>query len=142
MTFLNCKCEIVSCGQYSCPPDCKREIHINCACPKEKKIPLIEIAFIKGQRDKTGFVGPHQMGLPDFPEHHRQVKQQTRQEAETRRDSQFKEKSEASYQQGKLPDAVEGLYNDDNDVVPAEPICLRCPVLPGQKARVQYFRFK
>ena len=32
------------------------------------KITVKELAFLKGQRDKTGSIGPHQNGLPDIPE--------------------------------------------------------------------------
>ena len=77
--ILNCKCEIVMCANYGCPSDCTKEAHTSCMCPKEKKIPVKDLAFIKGQRDNTGSIGPHQMGLPDLPEHNRQVRHQERQ---------------------------------------------------------------
>ena len=52
-----------------------------------------ELAFIRGQRDKTGSFGPHQIGLPDVPEHNRQVKKQKREEDEKRRLAEYKQKS-------------------------------------------------
>jgi len=36
-----------------------------------------ELAFLKGQRDKTGSIGPHQIGLPDIPEN-KKLLQRTR----------------------------------------------------------------
>jgi len=36
---------------------------------------MTELAFIKGQREKTSSIGPHQIDLLDLPEHNRQVKQ-------------------------------------------------------------------
>ena len=35
-----------------------------------------ELAFIKGLRDKTGYVGPHQMGLTDIHENKKLLKRQ------------------------------------------------------------------
>jgi len=54
------------------------------------KIPVTELAFIRGQRDKTGSIGLHQIGLPDLPEHSRHVKRQKRQEDEKRRIAEYK----------------------------------------------------
>jgi len=38
------------------------------------KIPVKELAFIKGHRNKTGSIGPHQIDLPDIPENKRLMK--------------------------------------------------------------------
>jgi len=51
-----------------------------CDCSREKKIPMIELAFIKGQREKVGSIGPHQIGPVDLPENRRQLLQNERQE--------------------------------------------------------------
>ena len=60
---------------YPADAGCRKEAHINCACmPQEMKIPMTELAFIKGQREKTSSIGPHQIDLLDLPEHSRQVK--------------------------------------------------------------------
>lgn len=53
----------------------------------------MELAFIKGQRDKTGSIGPHQIGLPDLPDHNREVKKQKWQEGERRRLAECKQRS-------------------------------------------------
>src|SRR6218665_1732188 len=89
--ILNCKCEMFVCSEFGCFGDagCSKGAHINCTCPKEMKIP--ELAFIKGQREKTGSIGPHQIG-PNLPEHNRQVKKRKRQEDERRRHTEYKQK--------------------------------------------------
>eukprot|EP00919_Chromeraceae_sp_WS-2016_P011902 GHVR01027830.1.p1 GENE.GHVR01027830.1~~GHVR01027830.1.p1 ORF type:complete len:164 (+),score=39.48 GHVR01027830.1:141-632(+) len=38
-----------------------------------------DLAYIKGQKEKIGSKGPHQMGAPDLPEHERQVRTLERQ---------------------------------------------------------------
>jgi len=43
-------------------------------------ISVKEFAFIKGQRDKIGSIGPHQIGLPDIPEKKKLLKRQKREE--------------------------------------------------------------
>ena len=81
--ILNCKCKIFICSEFGCPAGCKKEAHIYCTCPKEMKIPVKELAFIKGQRDKTGSIRPRQIGLQDipaFPENKRLLKRQKREE--------------------------------------------------------------
>ena len=32
--ILSCKCQILSCSDFGCLPDCSLEAHINCSCPK------------------------------------------------------------------------------------------------------------
>lgn len=93
LDILNCKCKIFLCSEFGCPADadCKKEAHINCTCPKDMKIPVKELAFIKGQRDKIGSIGPHQIGLPDVPEHKRQIKKRKRQDDERRKLSKHKQ---------------------------------------------------
>ena len=112
--ILNCKCKIVLCSEFGCLADaaCKKESHINCTCPKEMKIPVKELAFIRGQRDKTGSFGPHQIGLPDVPEHNRQVKKQKREEDEKRRLAEYKQKSK---QDVSIPSNKIILSDDEND---------------------------
>lgn len=94
--ILNCKCDIFLCSDFDCP-GCKREAHINCMCSKKMKIPVNELAFIKGQRDKVGSFGPHQIGLPDLPEHNRLVKKQKRQEDQRKRSAKHKLVNDISF---------------------------------------------
>ena len=80
--ILTCKCVIVSCLENGCLPGCTQEAHITCTCPKDMKIPVKDIAFIKGQREKVGSKGPHQMATKDIPEHNRQVRAMERKKKE------------------------------------------------------------
>ena len=72
------------------------QAHINCSCSREKKIPVKELAYIKGQKEKVGSKGPHQMGGPDLPEHKRQVKKLERQGMEKKGEERRRSKGESS----------------------------------------------
>ena len=45
-----------------------------CNCEREVKIPQIELAFVKAQREKVGSAGSMQIGGSDIPESKRQEK--------------------------------------------------------------------
>ncbi|KAG7163879.1 hypothetical protein Hamer_G030375, partial [Homarus americanus] len=53
--ILTCKCSIQLCSESNCSHSGKREnnSHIDCGCPREKKIPVLELEFIKAQRTKA-----------------------------------------------------------------------------------------
>ncbi|KAI4831651.1 hypothetical protein KUCAC02_001187 [Chaenocephalus aceratus] len=70
--MLTCKCQISSCERGGCD-GCVIQDNINCSCSGEKRIPLKDITYIKGQKEKVGSKGPHQMGAPNLQEHKRQV---------------------------------------------------------------------
>ena len=72
MNIPTCKCDIKSCTDVGCSSTCVSGIHIFCDCSREKKIPVIELAFMKGQREKFGSIGLHQIGPVDLPETRRQ----------------------------------------------------------------------
>ncbi|KAI4806672.1 hypothetical protein KUCAC02_017487 [Chaenocephalus aceratus] len=61
-----------SCERGGCD-GCVMQAHINCSCSREKRIPLKDLAYIKGQKEKVGSKRPHQMGAPDLQEHKRQA---------------------------------------------------------------------
>ena len=60
----------------------------------ERKIPVIELAFIKDQREKVGSIGPHQIGPVVFPETRRQVLQKERQAKKKEDETKWRTKSE------------------------------------------------
>nr|XP_047140650.1 uncharacterized protein LOC124815868 [Hydra vulgaris] len=72
--ILNCKCQISYCKEFGCKVVCKQQAHITCNCSKEFKIPIIDIFYIKTERDKVGARGLLQISSKDFPEHNKQVK--------------------------------------------------------------------
>src|SRR5678815_1547720 len=100
MCIRDSKCEIKLCSEFEVPcpggADCKHEVHISCSCSMDMKIPVKELVFINSQREKVGSVGQHQIGLPDLPEHKRQIKKQKREEDELRRISEYKQKRKLS----------------------------------------------
>lgn len=93
--ILTCKCQITNCEEEGCE-GCVNQAHINCSCSREKKIPVKELAYIKGQKEKVGSKGPHQMGGPDLPEHKRQVKKLERQGMEKKGEERRRSKGESS----------------------------------------------
>ena len=49
-----CKCQIVTCDDSGCNEDCVSEAHIVCDCPRDQRLPAMELLFIKDQVDKVG----------------------------------------------------------------------------------------
>jgi hypothetical protein len=91
--ILSCKCKIISCEEAGCE-GCENQAHINCSCNRERKIPSKELGYVKGQKEKTGSKGPHQMGTPDVQEHKRQVKKIEREQAERLAEKRRRSKEE------------------------------------------------
>ena len=69
-----CHCPILPCSENSCPPECVARVHIKCGCPRESKIPELELEFIYDQRCKTGVKGKMMMLGIDAVETARQQK--------------------------------------------------------------------
>ena len=67
--IVTCKCQITSCSDFDCSSSCSQEAHISCSCQKDRKIPVKDIPFIKGQRDKVGSRGPYQIAGVVMVEH-------------------------------------------------------------------------
>ncbi|CAI5795505.1 Hypothetical predicted protein [Podarcis lilfordi] len=76
------------------------------------KILVKELAFTKGQREKTGSIGPHQIGLPDLSVHNTQVKKQKQQEDKKRRLAAYKQRSK---QDGSIPSNEIILSANENE---------------------------
>ena len=86
---LFCTCSpIVLCKEIGCQgpkatPSCNLGAHLpSCSCPREKKIPQIELQFVKSQREKKSEKDGMQMSLEDFKEDARQKKAASRKEKE------------------------------------------------------------
>ena len=116
--ILNCRCQITSCEEAGCE-GCEIQAHINCFCVREKKIPSKDLSYIKGQKEKVGSKGPHQIGTPDLPEHKRQMRTLERQEmavkAKKRRSS--KEEDAEAAEKSAREDIENFLAEDDNMVL-------------------------
>ena len=97
--ILTCGCEFKHCIEMNCKDaDCSSP-HINCNCPREAKIPKLDLPFIKDQRQKCGSKGQLQMALKDQKETTRQVeadkrKKKEEEREETRKKKQKKEEEE------------------------------------------------
>ena len=83
--ILICSCDFIDCSAAKCSDDNCPSVHIDCHCPRESKIPQLDLPFVKDQRGKTGTKGQMQMGLPDAQETARQLKAMKRKEVEERR---------------------------------------------------------
>ena len=94
--ILNCKCKILSCEEQNCN-GCDEKSHISCSCQREKKIPYLELSYIKDQREKIGSVGKHQMAQIDIPEVQRIKRKLERQSiAENAKEKRMKKLEESS----------------------------------------------
>lgn len=70
---LHCTCKpILLCKETGCEglkgtPPCKLGAHLpSCTCPREMKIPKLELLYVRSQRAKTSEKEAMQMGLADF----------------------------------------------------------------------------
>ena len=62
--MAKCKCRIYECAEQSCP-GCRYNAHVVCKCPRDHKIPLIELQFMLSQRNKVGERGTMQISNVD-----------------------------------------------------------------------------
>ena len=76
-----CQCPITLCSDTPNPPckeDCKLEAHIKCACTLPQKIPVLELSWLKSQREKIGTKSKQQMISADKKETEKQNKAERR----------------------------------------------------------------
>ncbi|KAG7172541.1 hypothetical protein Hamer_G029589, partial [Homarus americanus] len=72
--------------------------HIDCGCPREKKIPVLELEFIKAQRTNAEGQGSMQMGSIDYSETKKQIANAKKREQIREREQKKKMKSEEAIQ--------------------------------------------
>ena len=73
--ITKCQCKIETCDEVACPGKWQnsqgKEVvcpgaHITCQCVHEEKLPVIDLKFLKSQRQKCGEKGTIVMGgMPD-----------------------------------------------------------------------------
>ena len=80
--ILVCSCSFVNCVEAKCQDENCPSVHLNCSCPRESKIPKLDLAFMKDQQEKTGTKGRFQMAQGDSAETARQLKATKRKEIE------------------------------------------------------------
>ena len=64
-----CQCTITLCEDSDSPPykeECKAGTHIKCECSSTEKLPLSDLMWLKGQREKTGSKSNYQMKNADM----------------------------------------------------------------------------
>ena len=88
----SCHCLILPCTEASCSDDCQKKVHIQCNCPREKKIPAMDLEFIYDQRMKHGVHGKFQIAGVDTIETTRQNKALEREVLEKKRMKDREEK--------------------------------------------------
>ena len=72
--IVSCQCPILLCSEFSCSDSCNAKVHINCSCPKENRIPELEVEFLNDQRRKSGSKGKLMIAGRDKVETARQQK--------------------------------------------------------------------
>ena len=67
--IVNCKCQILLCGDSLDCEGCEAKDHIICGCEDDQKTPEVEILYVLDQRSrKAGSKGKFQMGGKDKKE--------------------------------------------------------------------------
>lgn len=86
-----CRCQINTYSASGCD-GCQQEVHVECTCAKEKKLPVLELSFIHERRAKSGQLSAQQIAGIDRRETRRQesmmkrrFEEERRQEAERKR---------------------------------------------------------
>ena len=51
LDIASCSCNIILCEEANCP-GCSDRVHCVCKCSREKKIPKMELAFMKSMRER------------------------------------------------------------------------------------------
>ena len=77
-------CRDAGCHGPKADPPCKLGAHLDCTCPRENKIPKLELEFIKTQREKIGEKGGMQISLADSKEDARQKNAEARKVKDSR----------------------------------------------------------
>ncbi|KAG7158484.1 hypothetical protein Hamer_G030552, partial [Homarus americanus] len=106
--------------------------HIDCGCPREKKIPVLELEFIKAQRTKAEGQGSMQMGSIDYSETKKQIANAKREQIREREQKKKMKSEEAIQREEELCQDVYHFFDsssdeqeatsDDSSKEPSEPL--------------------
>ena len=124
MSFLDklFNISILLCSEVMCPTNCKLKVHIQCKCPKEFRIPELELEFIHDQRCKVGVKGKMMMGLMDAVETARQEKALQREMLDKKRREERESKEEELFARHReLEKEQEQLLQEWEDTLPELP---------------------
>ena len=125
LDILYCKCPIFLCSEFGCEdPDCDQEAHTKCNCKRGEKIPVIELMFIKAQREKVGSYSTHMIAGADRPESRRQedalLAQQKKKEADERK---MKKAEQAAEEKNKMDKEAQNFMNEEENNEVPEGVC-------------------
>ena len=81
---LVCNCDFTSCDEAKCSIQDCANIHINCNCPRMSRIPKLELAYMKDQREKIGRKGNLQISTKNAKETANQMKALKRKQEDAR----------------------------------------------------------
>ena len=115
--IAKCKCPIYECAdESSLCKGCEFKAHVFCSCPRDEKIPYMELEFILSQRRKVGERGTMQISSVDRPE---AVRRKTKFERkESRAESANRQRGNKYFDEN----AVNIDQNDsDQDVIIGDP---------------------
>ena len=105
--ITRCRCPITACSDSGCD-GCQNKAHVSCACPKEQKIPVIELAFLLAQRQKSGEFSMHQIASADRQETKRQKKALKRKlDDERKKEAEEKRSKDQTQRQPESADEAE-----------------------------------
>ena len=100
-----CKCQILTCEQFSSCDGCEFLAHSLCECDADKKIPEVELQYVLDQRSREGgSKGKYQMGGKDIKEIEKMKEEET--EKTEKLDKKVKKIKAAEIQKDKEKDRV------------------------------------
>ena len=127
--IVGCHCPIMNCSEFSCTDGCKARVHIVCSCPKESKIPELELEFMHDQRSKTGVKGKLMIAGKDKVETarqqkllQRQLKEKQRREEREAKEAAREEELFARHREHEM--AQEILLQEWEEKFPDQPVTL------------------
>ena len=95
-------------------------------CQAEKKIPIIELRFVRAQRDKTGSLSTHMMSSVDKEETKRQEAATARQEEKRKKEERRKTVIEEKERQNLIQRAAAEMFINDESQVEASSETVEC----------------
>ena len=148
LDIVHCQCPILLCLETNsgCPSPslCKVKAHTLCSCTKDEKVPVLELEWLRSQREKIGEKGGMQMASVDLP-FTKQVQKKEQNKArkdEARKKREVKEKSLAEdLKQRQEEELLQSQEEDCQDIdmeenlLPCESEVFMPPPLPQEQKK-------
>ena len=144
LDIVHCQCQILFCGEQESecanPSLCKVKAHTKCSCNKAEKVPVLELEWLRIQRDKIGEKGGMQMASAG----HTFSKKLLKTEANKAKKDEAKQKREAKVrcqeeelQEREKEELLQRQEEEDQDIEMEENILHNEPFLPLTKTKEQ-----